>query len=71
MSYIFSSQSSPANRWFQGEKASGFGPAHLYSLLKSKLEELGYPSAEFGAHNLRAGGRGYSSCGKRCVRQAV
>lgn len=28
----------------------------LKELLKSKLEELGYPSAEFGVHSLRAGG---------------
>ena len=29
---------------------------HLRELLKGKLEELGYPSAEFGVHSLRAEG---------------
>ena len=28
----------------------------LRELLKAKLEELGYPSADFGVHSLRAGG---------------
>ena len=39
--------------------------SQLRELLKNKLEELGYPSTEFGVHSLRAGGT--TAAVERCI----